>query len=261
MKRELISDLQKALDEELNKPETERDINKITEITDMLFSLTSQGNEQVSESMSASKKQLFKTIGIKQPSDRKRSIKRTVSVATACFAVILTANIVTLNVFGQNVFSSVYHLSKGSISIDVDQNVTGTETSESDPYGIKAKCAEYGFFPEAPDYIPEGFSFDNVIINDEHDEFKSVVFIYKRGKKQLNFHYEYCISDVWLNRQIGIPTDTYNVTEEEINGHTIYVLREDHQYSAYFIDKRIRYGMYGRDLDYEECEKVLRSYT
>lgn len=257
---EMISDLQQALDEELKKPETERDINKITEITDMLFSLTSQGNEQVSKSMSASKKQLFKTIGIKQPSDRKRSIKRTVSVAAACIAVILTANIVTLNVFGQNVFSSIYHMSKGSIYIDIDQSVTGTNTSESDPYGIKAKCAEYGFFPETPDYIPEGFSFDEVLIHDDKDDV-NINFIYKRGKKQLNFIYKYCISDAWLNQPIGIPTDTYNVTEEDVNGHTIYVLREDNQYSAYFLDKRIRYGMYGRDLDYEECEKVLRSYT
>ncbi len=58
---------------------------------------------------------------------------------------------------------------------------------------------------------------------------------------------------------IGIPTDTYNLVETEINGQTSFVLKEDGQFTATFLNNNIVYVITSNKLDYDECQKVVES--
>lgn len=258
---EILSDLKRNLAEEMSKPTDKRDENLITELEDMI----SKTEEEV---ISASKKRSLESVmkmldEYEEPKHIK--IYKRLSVATACLLIVIGLNTASLNVFGKNfirkkVFPENYQLNRGSIIISVDQSDDGDNSaSSSDPYGMKAKCVEYGFFPDTPSYIPEGFVLEDSDA-DSNDQYDSIQFFYKKGNVKLNFLFTNYKSNATI-LPIGLPTDTYNVTEEQVNGRTTYILNEDFQFTAVFIDKRIEYSIFTDGLDYDECQKILESMS
>lgn len=252
LNREILSDLQKDLNEEISKSAEERDESYIAELEEMI----AQTEEEL---IDARKKRSLDNImkmldEYKEPKHIK--LYKNLSIVAACLLVILGLNTASLKVFGQNMFSTAYQLTKGGISIstnDSDEIVT----SESDPYGMKAKCAEYGFFPDTPTYIPDGFILDYVA-EESTDEFDIVYFYYKKNNVALNILFTNYKENVIIS-PIGFPTDTYNVTEECIDDKKVYILKEDGQFTASYIEKRIKYRIFADGLDYDECHKILES--
>lgn len=254
---EILSDLKKDLAEEMNTPVEERDEKLISELEDMICKTE---EEIINESKKRSLEAVMKMLDEYKEPKHPRIYKR-LSIAAACLLVVLGLNTASLKVFGQNIFSAAYHFTKGGITISSEKydNNDGSSVSESDPYGMKAKCAEYGFFPDTPSYIPEGFILDQ-IYEECNDESDIVIFYYKSNNIKLNFFF----TNYKTNNEIppiGIPTDTYNVTEEQINGHTTYILKEDKQFTAVFIDKKIEYSIFAENLDYNECNKILENLS
>lgn len=253
---EILSDMKQNLAEEMNKTADERDEKLISELEEMI----SQTEKEI---ISASKKRSFESVmkildEYKEP--KRPKLYKWLSAAVACFLVVLGLNTVSMKTFGQNMFSAAYQLTKGGITISTNQSDdNGNIFSESDPYGMKAKCAEYGFFPDTPSYIPDGFVLEN-ISEKSYDYFDSIIFLYKKDDIILNFIFKNYKSDA-TTQQIGIATDTYNIIEEQINGHTTYILKEDFQFTSVFIDKRIDYTIFAENLDYDECYKILESLS
>ncbi len=254
---EILSDLKEELAEEMSKPADERDEKSISELEEMI----SQTEEKI---IGASKKRSLESV-MKMLDEHKKpkhiKLYKRLSVAAASLVVLLGVNAASIKTFGQNMFSAAYKLAKGGIYISAEQSGknNGITGSESDPYGMKAKCAEYGFFPKTPSYIPDGFVLDNVDVA-TNESFDSIIFLYLKGNIKLNFFYtNYKTNDEI--QPIGIPTDTYNITEEKINGLTTYILMEDDQFTSIFIDNRIEHGIFAEDLDYDECYKVLESLS
>ncbi|MDE6520447.1 MAG: DUF4367 domain-containing protein [Ruminococcus sp.] len=253
---EILSDMKQNLAEEMSKTADERDEKLISELEEMI----SQTGKEI---ISASKKRSFESVmkildEYKEPERPK--LYKWLSAAVACFLVVLGLNTVSMKTFGQNMFSAAYQLTKGGITISTNQSDdNGNIFSESDPYGMKAKCAEYGFFPDTPSYIPDGFVLKDISV--ESDDYSdSIIFAYTKENVILNFLFvNYKTNDEIP--PIGIPTDTYNITEEQINGHTIHILKEDFQFTADFLDKRIQYGVFAENLDYDECQKILAYLT
>lgn len=253
---EILSDLKKDLDEEMSKPTEERDESLISELEEMISKLEE-------EIISASKKRSLESVmkmldEYKEP--RHPKLYKRISVAAACLLVVLGLNTVSMKTFGQNMFSATYQLYKGGITISTESGDNkGFVASESDPYGMKAKCAGYGFFPDTPSYIPDGSVLKDTSV-DSDDYSDSIIFYYKKDDIILSFIF----TNYKTNDEIppfGLPSDTYNVTEEQINGHTTYISKEDKQYTAFFIDKRIKYSIYAEGLDYDECYKILESLS
>ncbi len=259
LRREIISDLCKELDQEMNKPKKARDVERITELNNMIFDLTGMGDEAVNQSIESSKNELLRKISENNKSSHIKIVKR-ISAAAACLLVILGLNAASLKTFGQNIFSATYQLTKGGITISANNSGdTDITVSGSDPYGMKAKCAEYGFFPDTPSYIPDGFVL-NDIYEESNDVSDNIIFFYKKNDVKLNFYF----TNYKTNDEIpplGVPTDIYNVTEEQVNGRTTYILKEDKQFTADFIDCRIDYYIFAEYLDYDECQKVLESMS
>ncbi|MCM1529774.1 MAG: DUF4367 domain-containing protein [Alistipes sp.] len=138
-----------------------------------------------------------------------------------------------------------------------EQTVISLPTSENDPYGIKAKCAEYGISPQAPFYLPDGFELVDFYA-EINEAFSDICFFYKNGKTRLNITFtKYVNSD--NIPPIGIPTDTYNLQETEINGQTVFILKEDGQFTATYLNNGIVYVITSNKLDYDECQKVVEA--
>lgn len=254
---ELLSDLKQNLAEETSKPTDERDEDLISELEEMI---SETEEEIVSASEQRSLDSIMKMLDEYEEPKRPKLYKW-ISVAAACLLVGVGVNMASLKVCGQNIFSAVYHITKDGIKVSSSQSksIDDIVVSESDPYGMKAKCAEYGFFPKTPDYIPEGFVLDD--ISEESNDYSDlIIFAYKKENVVLNFYYtNYKTNDEVPS--IGLPTDTYNVTEEQINDHTAYILKEDNQYTAAFLDKRISYTFFAENLDYDECYKILANLS
>lgn len=245
---DILSDMEKAFAEEIDKPTDERDEDMISELGELI----SHMQDEIS------------SVNIKIPSDeipKNRKLYKIITVVVICVLVILGLNTVSLNVFGQNMFSATYQIANGSIKISPNQSdLTDTlETSPSDPYGMKAKCAEYGFFPKTPSYIPDGFILKKVdVLSDDYSD--SIIFAYVKDNMILNFFYTNYKTNANIP-PIGIPTDTYNFTEEQINGHTTYILKEDRQFTSVYVDRRIEHTIFVENLDYTECQKILESLS
>lgn len=252
--REILSDLQKDLNEEMNKPAEERDESYIAELEEMIAQTE---EELIDASKKRSLDNIMKMLD-KYEEPKHIRLYKTLPIAAACLLVILGLNTASMKVFGQNMFSAAYQLTKGGINIstnDSDEMVM----SESDPYGMKAKCAEYGFFPDTPSYIPDGFVLKT--ISDDRGKYSdSIIFMYRKDDVVLNFYYtNYKTNDT--TPSIGIPTETYNITEEQINGHTTYILKEDSQFTASYVEKGIQYTIFTENLDYDECQRILESMS
>lgn len=254
MKENMISDLQRELKEEMNKPSDKWDCEKINEITQTIHNLSCD-NEN--EEINSGKENLLKKIKVtKKP---RRKIYRTISAVAACLIVGIALNTISISVCGMNMFSAVYEITQGGIKIDLNkkEDVIELPTATDDPYGMKAKCAEYDIYSLTPSYIPEEFELVN-LVDDKNEALTHLIFYYKNKNVKLNFDFRQ-YNDAETIPPIGIPTDTYNIEEQEINGHLMYILKEDNQFTATFRENNIVYVISTDGLNYDECQKVVES--
>lgn len=252
-KENMISDLQRELKEEMNKPSSQWDCEKISEITETIHNLSCDSKIEANETR---KEDLLEKV--KASKTPKRKIYRSIGTVAACLLIGVGINVASFSVFGTNMFSAIYQITQGGITIDMNkEKVIELPTTTDDPYGMKAKCAEYEMCPLTPTYIPEGFELSNLVV-DELSSFTHIIFQYKENGMKLNF--DFCqYNEGEEIPPICIPTDTYNIVEEEINGHTMYILKEDNQFTAAFQEDNMVYAITAIDCNYDECQKVIES--
>ena len=245
---EIISEeLEKQLDLELKKPSPDYDL--VDELTKAI--LESRGKA-------------VKEIDVKPEIQaiRQRKIKRirfpkwAVTVSAAC-VVLIGANMFSVSAWDMNIFSAIVKFTKGGMSVNLNQNIIELPVSEGDPYGIKAKCAEYDIFPLTPHYLPEGFELVD-FYSDINEVLSDICFFYQKGNVKLNITYTK-YNDSENVHSVGIPTDTYNLQETEVNGQTMFISKEDNQFTATFLNDDIVCIVTSNKLDYDECQKVIKS--
>lgn len=189
---------------------------------------------------------------------RVRFPKWAMTVSAAC-VVLIGVNAVSVSAWDMNIFSAIVKFTKGGMSVNLNQkqNIIELSISVEDPYGIKAKCAEYDIFPLTPQYLPERFEFTDfseVVCS----TFTDLSFFYQKEDVRLNITYtKYNESE--KKSTVGIPTDTHNLQEVEINGQTMFILKEDKQFTATFLNDGIVCVIFSNKLDYDECQKVIES--
>lgn len=258
LEKKMLSDMQDDIYSEIKKGVKKCDIDKVSELTEEAYIIRHGGNGDISAETAVSKKELVNKI-INTKKAVHFSIGKWITVSAACIAVMFGLNTASMKVLGQNFPSSVYEITKGGINIYFEnQHTIVLPTDSYDKYGMKAKCEEYGFSPETPSYIPEDFA----LVNFKGDDFQwsSVTFYYKRGNAKLNVKYMYYEGD-YSNVKYSIPSSSYEIEEEVINGHIVNVLKEDSQYYACYINQHIMYSIFAENLDYDECYKIVESIS
>ena len=255
-----LKELHEKLDLELTKPVEERDFDRIEELTEAIT--TMEGTEQLVQAQAA------EAIPKLQQENHRRKItlrrnRLKVLIPCACAAVVLAANIWSVAAFDRNIFSAAVDWFDGGFTLQMSESdAVILPATEEDPYGIMAKCEEYGFTPLTPTYLPEGFVLDHITTNTSSKS-SSVLFYYRKDNflkedTLLNFHFTHYNADATIP-PVGLSSDGTPPQEEIINGITMYTLKEDDQFSATFIYQNTVYVFFSRDLNYDECYKVVSS--
>ena len=237
MKNILLSDLRKELDTEMKKPVRKRDTDKIRKLTNDIYDLTYGNDTTLIESMENSKNKLYEQL--RQPTKRNNiKIHRRIIAAAASVIVLLGANTVSLNVFGENIFSSVYHLGKNGITWRSYELSEDSEpfVPDNDPYDIGKRIYEWEQWNNLavliPTYLPKGFEeveFEN--------KFNRIDFHYKKGDNNVDFENEYVkfsVIKVNKNSSFSIPCDEYNIQEITVDNFDGIMFEEDMQLKAIF---------------------------
>ena len=255
----IINNLYAELNEELKKKFNKRNFDKIEELTQLIRELT-EGKEDMNKRTENGIAMLNEKIHENNNTIKFNFKKAVVGLCMFC-AVIVIFNCMSLSAWGTNLFSAIVKLNKGSISIDFGkqhQEIINLPKSPDDPYGIKSKCAEVGLYPQTPEYLPENFDLVN-LETDEMEICTCIEFYYKNDKMKINISYsEFNIDDI---PPLGIPADTYNLSETKVNNNTVYILKEDNQFTATYIIDNIVYFIYTDNVDYNDCEKILESFV
>lgn len=256
-----LKELHEKLDFELTKPVEERDFDRIEELTEAIT--TMEGTEQLVQAQAA------EAIPKLQLENHRRKItlrrnRLKVLIPCACAAIVLVANIWSVAAFDRNIFSAAVDWFDGGFNLQMSEpDAVILPATEEDPYGIMAKCEEYGFTPLTPTYLPEGFELDHITTSVGNNS--SVRFYYKKDNflkedTLLNFHFTHYNADATIP-PVGLSSDGTPPEEEIINGITMYTLKEDDQFSATFIYQNTVYVFFSRDLNYDECYKVAASFA
>ena len=254
MDMEKIKLLRQQLNQEMKKPHRKWDNKKIEELNEELFKLLLDEGE-LKEDIEVKQRRLMQNAVISRQEvkkQRRTALQRRLTPIAACLAVVLGLNQWSLSALGMNGFQAVYRYTTRGIGFGEDK------ADDNDPYGIRAKCAEYGIDYPIPRYIPDGFELCEVTESSSRLSFNFEK--KEEGKEQAEsprIMFAYYVD--YKNENLGIPTDEKNYEEVHINGEMFMVGKEDGQYRALWSDNRVLFFLSTLNTDYSESESVLRN--
>ena len=240
VKTEKIKELRRQLKQETSKPYRKWNTRKIEQLNDELFSMICS-DDALSEDIEVKQKKLINTLKSEKSNKhfvvKSRFFNKFTAIAVSVF-VILGANTVSLKVYGENIFSSVYHLSKNGITWRSYELPEDNEpfVPDNDPYDIGKRIFEWEQWDDLgvliPTYIPKGF---------EESEFKAdygeIHFNYVKGNSDDYFENEYVSFTLIKTPKEGslsVPCDEYNIQEISVDNFDGIMFEEDMQLTAVF---------------------------
>lgn len=238
---------------ELKKQVRKGDVEKIEEIVDFLLDIKGLDKsdepdmEKVINNISTTEKKHSPYIN--------SSIKKRVAAAVVPVMVLLATNGIVQAATNENLLTLAVNIKEGSFSLGVDDTIE-LSVSENDPYGIKEICQTYGYTPDTPFYLPEGFMLKHMgdSTNDPDCIYNS--FTFKKGKASIYFSYMYYYDKI---KPMDVPCNEFNLSEIEVNGTKAVLSQEDGQYVVNYIKDKILYTIFIQRVDYSECEKIIKS--
>ncbi|MBP1565060.1 MAG: DUF4367 domain-containing protein [Oscillospiraceae bacterium] len=239
---------------ELEKLVKKGDVEKIDEIVDFLLEV--QGgcdiddidvNEKADEIIRSYNSEKVKKC-------RKRIPKKFVAVA-ASFMTLFATNGIVKATTNESLLSLVVDIKESGFSIDFSETIE-LPTSEDDPYGIRGECQKYGYTPDVPFYLPEGFELKLVDNSNKNPNKIYNSFTFKKGKCSICFAYNYYLNEMG---SVTVPSDEYNLSEIEVNGTKAILSQEDDQYVINYQKDKIIYVIFIHHVDYSECDKIIES--
>jgi len=254
---EYLEELTDSLREEMAKPKEERDyeiINELTEAISVICGSEQYFSERTDEGVSRLKQNLDNSGKTK----KRRFILRRLVPAVAA-AIILTANVFSYSVFGMNAFSSAVRIMDGSIQISFSNDV---EFKGENPYSqqMLEKCQEAGFTSLVPKYLPPNMKPAD-IWGETHNErsIPDIRFELSGENNKLIFQF-INVSGAQNGFELGMPTKSHDISEEDINGVTVYFLKKTStEFHVSFKKEQIVYIISSDGIKEDEFRKTLYS--
>lgn len=240
---------------ELEKLVKKGDVEKIDEIVDFLLEV--QGGCDIDDiDVNEKADEIIRSYNSKKVKKcRKRIPKRFVAVV-ASFMTLFATNGIVKATTNESLLSLAVDIKESGFSIDFSETIE-LPTSEDDPYGIKGECQKYGYTPDVPFYLPEGFELKHMSDSYvESEECTYNCFTFKKGKGSICFSYDYFANKIGSRT---IPSDEYNLSEIEVNGTKAILSQEDDQYVVNYQKNNIIYVIFIQHVDYSECDKIIES--
>ena len=235
------AEVRAEIDREMKKTARKRNYDRIAALSAEYNELIGAQEDTPQQKQEAIEKILSLTTQCQETTQKSKAnirLHRRIVAAAASVIVLLGANTVSLKVSGENIFSSVYHLSKNGITWRSYELPEDSEpfVPDNDPYDIGKRIFEWEQWSDLgvliPTYIPKGF---------EEIEFKNkfngIDFHYKKGDNDVDFENEYiafCIERFPKGGSFQIPCDEYNIREITVDGFDGIMFEEDNQMTAVF---------------------------
>lgn len=213
-----VQEINKKIEEEFKKKNSERDYDKIEELTNSYLykmELDLQAEEMKKRCLS----KLPQTM-----TSRKWKLKRRFKplLAVVCVAAsMLAMNAFTVTAFEMDLFSTVINIINGGFSVSFpievkEQEIALSPNTKTDAYDMNTICKEYHFDPEVFHYLPSEF----VCINYDYSEkFQHIVFTFvdqKNKNRKIIFSCRY-FDDLSDMNYVSIPNDEYKFKEIMVN--------------------------------------------
>lgn len=112
----MLSDLQHMLDEELAKPDDEKDFDAIQEITSAMVELA-----DIQPPPPPSADFIINKAAERRRSKRISHIRRFTAALSACFVVGISLNFYTLATYGENIFEAILKRTRSGFTIDLSR--------------------------------------------------------------------------------------------------------------------------------------------
>ena len=250
--KQMADQLRAELASECSKPSDEWDLDKIRELSKVICDI--EGISPDSEGAASGRKRALDRIGAEKPIIRRRKIKRFTAAATSLAVAFVGADLTSHRVLGQGVLPAGYQAVMGGIHTYLDGGDGSPDPHENIYYDLmKEKIDEFGLDVMIPTYIPKGFELEQVV-----EENTGVIFCFINDQKRVNIAYHQ-INDLNRVGSFGIPTDTREVYEIEVNGHLFNIIKEDQQLKAWCIEGNSITHLDTKDVPYSTSDEVLYS--
>ncbi|HIZ54743.1 MAG TPA: DUF4367 domain-containing protein [Firmicutes bacterium] len=227
-------ELRQIIQKELKKPRQERDYALIDE-TSMLLDFMG------AEVPSPDPQEVFLEMERRGRAHKQKVRRRFRTAMAACLTLVVLAgaNMFSVSVYGENLFSTaVQYLGEGVFQIDFEKEepTISLPVTEDDPYGIRTKCEEYGMEGVlTPTYIPEGFELKKAYCESmEKNENKKAYFLYRESDNRFSITIRYYIDQLTDNALL--PNSNQDLEEIAVGGRTVYLLQQNQNVRAVFND-------------------------
>ncbi|HOO06957.1 MAG TPA: DUF4367 domain-containing protein [Ruminococcus sp.] len=249
-REEVLWALEKALDQEMEKPVKKWDMEKIGELTALMSQLRGSKAEETAPPEFV-EGVLTKLRSREVP--RRKAVFRRICIAAACLVLFIGADLTSHKVLGQGILPAGYYAVQGGIHTFLDGSDGKPDSHENIYYGtMKEYIDKYGLDAMIPTYIPKGFELDKV---DETLDALRILFV--NGNKKININY-YRFNESSVG-SFGFPTDTREVCQTMVNGHLFYTIREDNQLKAWCTEEKTIIQINTNGVEYSLADEVLRS--
>ena len=252
-----VAMLESLLDDEMQKPDAEKDFDRIAALTAAISSAYTDDGAQENAVQSGIDAVLQRTAS--KPHRCRSKWVYAVSAACACIVVLFGLNAWSVKATGSNLWKRIYAFWDNSVAFTFDSADSAALPAQEDPFGIRAECEQYGFSPRVPQYLPEGFAPKDTVRRDTENELW-LMFDYRNADACVQFYYRaYPDAAAAQNSKWLLPAESQGLSELEINGVTVTVSQKESQYWAMYRLDNIVCAMLTENLDFAESEKVLRS--
>ena len=264
--RILLREMQETLRSELEKEPELQNLDTVDELTAVICEMCGLGQEvdaHTRAGLEAFRRHIAEPVS---PAVKQRMTirwKRFAAVAASVAGALLIGNAASRMALGDSLLSAGAKLIHGGIDISFSDSGDVSEEVQPDQenaFGIREACESVGFSPLIPQYFPEGYEMVDSFVGDEDPDTQDVIFWFEAGDdKHITLHYTHYSNDR-IENQIGLPTADYELTETEINGITVFQVREDDFYDAAFRYDDTVYVLNLTNTDPEICDRMLYSF-
>ena len=221
--------MESLLDDEMQKPDAEKNFNRIAALTAAISSAYMSKEAQETAVQSGIDTVLRRNADKPRRSHRPKWVYA-VSAACACIVMLFGLNAWSVRVTGSNLWKRIYAFWDNLVAFTFNPEESAALPAQEDPFGIRAECEKYGFSPRVPQYVPEGFVPKDTVCRDTETELW-LMFDYRNADACVQFYYRAypdaasAQGSKWL-----LPAETQGFSELEIRGVTVTVSQKESQY-------------------------------
>lgn len=256
---EIRFELEQKLEAELAKPEDEIDYTLVTELSEALCTTYGVSDVELARGQEKCIARLFPT-----QTHWKHVVNKWIKPVAACVIAVCSLLFVThlpMRSLGVDLISEVVSIDNGSATLLLDGNRNAhlqPVEGQADPLGIADDLEILGIPAFLPSYVPGDIEEIGRTITQDMNQTQMTAW-YRLDEGSLIFSTTVTYDADGAENICGVPTETYQLKQEECNGIYMITLEEEDRFHAVFAVGNARYAFSAYGLDFSLCHAIIES--